>query len=309
MERMVRVAKKLRLEENYNGYIHLKAIPGASSELIHQAGLWADRLSVNLEIPTEPNLRLLAPEKNYPAIFSPMIQIRNEILASKEERKIFRKAPRFAPAGQSTQMIIGATPETDRQIILLSSGLYKTQRLKRVYFSGYLPVNSYDSRLPSIVRPPLVRENRLYQSDWLMRFYQFKAEEILSDDQPFLDLDVDPKLGYALRNMHLFPVDINRADYEMILRVPGIGVHSAQKIVMARRHRKLNSLHLQKIGIVMKRAKYFITCNELPASTTGWAPERLKQKLIAESVSKNKKSLDTQLSFFTDYKPALPPMH
>jgi predicted DNA-binding helix-hairpin-helix protein len=148
--------------------------------------------------------------------------------------------------------------------------LYKTQNLKRVYFSGYLPVNEYDKRLPAITRPPLVRENRLYQSDWLMRFYHFKAEEILTDDQPFLDLDVDPKLGYALRNLHLFPVDINRADYEMILRIPGIGVQSAQKIIMARRHRKLNSQHLQKIGVVMKRAKYFLTCNELPVSTIDW---------------------------------------
>jgi len=238
-----------------------------------------------------------------------MNQIKNEIIRSKEEQKIFRKAPRFAPAGQSTQLIIGATPETDRQIILLSSGLYKMQNLKRVYFSGYLPVNQYDERLPALNRPPLARENRLYQSDWLMRFYKYKAEEILSEDQPFLDLDIDPKLGFALRNMHQFPVDINRADYEMILRVPGIGVQSAQKIILARRHRKLNSLHLQKIGIVMKRAKYFITCNELPYSTTNWAPERLKQKLIAESVSKSKKSIDTQLSFFTDNKPALPPMH
>ncbi len=309
MERMVMIAKKLRLEENYNGYIHLKAIPGASYELIHEAGLWADRLSVNLEIPTDQNLRLLAPEKNFPAILSPMAQIRNEILASKEERKTFKKGPRFAPAGQSTQMIIGATPETDRQIILLSSGLYKTQNLKRVYFSGYLPVNNYDKRLPALTSPPLVRENRLYQSDWLMRFYKFKAEEILSEDQPFLDLDIDPKLGYALRNIHQFPVDINRADYEMILRVPGIGVQSAQKIVMARRHRKLNSHHLQKIGIVMKRAKFFITCNELPFSTTDWEPERLKQKFISGPVSKFRKAADTQLSFFTDYKPVLPPLH
>jgi len=309
MERMVQVAKKLRTEENYNGYIHLKAIPGASQELIHEAGIWADRLSVNIEIPTEPNLKRLAPEKNYTGILSPMSQIKNEIVASKEERKKFRKAPRFAPAGQSTQLIIGATPETDRQIILLSSGLYKRQNLKRVYFSGYLPVNSYDERLPALKQPPLVRENRLYQSDWLMRFYKFKAEEILSEDQPFLDLDVDPKLGYALRHMHLFPVDINRADYEMILRVPGIGVQSAQKIVMARRHRKLNTLHLKKIGVVLKRAKYFITCNELPASTTDWEPKRLKHKLVTESVSKNRKSFDTQLSLFADYKPVLAPLH
>ena len=309
MERMVQVARKLRIEENYNGYIHLKAIPGASPELVHEGGLWADRMSVNLEIPTEPNLKLLAPEKNYPAIFSPMTQIRNEILASKEEVKIFRNAKRFAPAGQSTQMIIGATPETDRQIILLSSGLYKTQNLKRVYFSGYLPVNAYDKRLPALTQPPLVRENRLYQSDWLMRFYHFKAEEILTDDQPFLDLEVDPKLGYALRNLHLFPVDINRADYEMISRIPGVGVQSAQKIVLARRHRKLNSEHLTKLGIVMKRARYFLTCNELSVSTVDWTPERLKHKLITGAVSKNKKSMDTQLSLFGNYQAVLSPLH
>lgn len=309
MERMILVAKKLRKEERYNGYIHLKAIPGASEILIRDAGHWADRLSVNMEIPTEPNLKKLAPEKNYPDIMSPMTQIRNEILVSKEERQKYRKAPRFAPAGQSTQLIVGASPETDRQIILLSSGLYKAQNMKRVYYSGYLPVNDYDKRLPAISRPPLVRENRLYQSDWLMRFYHFNAEEILSDDQPFLDLDVDPKLGYALRNMHAFPVDINRADYEMILRVPGIGVQSAQKIVLARRHRRLTFDHLKKLGVVMKRAKYFITTNELPASFSEWDPKRLKHKLLCETNSKFKKSLDTQFKLFTDYKPVLPTLH
>ena len=309
MERMVHVAKKLRLHENYNGYIHLKVIPGASSELIHEAGIWADRLSVNIEIPTELNLLRLAPEKNYKGILSPMSQINKNILNNKEERKKYRKAPHFAPAGQSTQLIVGASPESDRQIILLSSHLYKTQNLKRVYFSGYLPVNEYDKRLPAITRPPLVRENRLYQSDWLMRFYKFNAEEILSEDQPFLDLDIDPKLGYALRNMHLFPIDINRADYEMILRIPGIGVQSAQKIILARRHRKLNSQHLQKIGVVMKRAKYFITCNELPATTSNLTPEKLKHKLVLESVSKNRNYQDTQLSLFAHYKPALAPLH
>jgi len=309
MERMILIAKKLRKEERYNGYIHLKAIPGASEILIRDAGHWADRLSVNMEIPTEPNLKKLAPEKNYPDIMSPMSQIRNEILVSKEERQKYRKAPRFAPAGQSTQLIVGASPETDRQIILLSSGLYKAQNMKRVYYSGYLPVNDYDKRLPAISRPPLVRENRLYQSDWLMRFYHFKAEEILSEDQPFLDLDVDPKLGYALRNMHAFPVDINRADYEMILRVPGIGVQSAQKIVLARRHRRLTFDHLKKLGVVMKRAKYFITTNELPVSFSDWEPKRLKQKLLSETNSKFKKSLDTQLKLFVDYKPVLPTLH
>ena len=309
MERMVQVAKKLRTRENYNGYIHLKTIPGAGPELIRQAGIYADRLSVNIEIPTEPNLKRLAPEKNFKGILSPMSQIRNSIVESKEERRKSRKAPRFAPAGQSTQLIIGATPETDRQIILLSSGLYKTQNLKRVYFSGYLPVNHYDERLPAINKPPLVRENRLYQSDWLMRFYKFQAEEILTEDQPFLDLDIDPKLGYALRNMHLFPVDVNKAEYEMILRIPGVGVQSAQRIVQARRFRRLTFYHLKKIGVVMKRAKYFITTNELPVSIFDWEPLRLKNQIVAESVSKNRKSTDTQLSLFADYKPALAPLH
>ena len=309
MEQMIRVIKKLRLQEHYNGYIHIKVIPGAGEELIHEAGVWADRLSVNIEIPTEQNLKRLAPEKNYTGILSPMSQINNEILTNREDKKKYKKTPHFAPAGQSTQMIVGASPESDRQIVLLSSHLYKTQNLKRVYFSGYLPVNDYDKRLPVIIRPTLVRENRLYQSDWLMRFYKYTAEEILSEDQPFFDPDIDPKLAYALRNMQLFPVDINRADYEMILRVPGIGVLSAQKIIMARRHRKLNLQHLQKIGVVMKRAKYFITCNELPMFTQDWTPEKLKYKLIAESTSKNKSSNNTQLSLFTDYKPALAPLH
>ncbi len=309
MERMVQVAKKLRTEERFNGYIHLKSIPGASPELIKIAGLYADRLSVNIEIPTEPNLKRLAPEKNFKDIMTPMSQIRNSILENKEEVRKFRRTPKFAPAGQSTQLIIGATPDTDRQIILLSSGLYKSHNLKRVYYSGYLPVNHYDERLPAINKPPLVRENRLYQSDWLMRFYKFRAEEILTEDQPFLDLDVDPKLGYALRNMHIFPVDINRADYELILRIPGIGVQSAQRIVQARRFRKLSFYHLQKIGVVMKRAKYFIATNELPAAFTDWTPERLKHKIITESVSGKRKITDTQLSLFTNYTPALPPIH
>lgn len=306
MERMVQVAHKLRLAENFNGYIHMKAIPGASKDLVSQAGLFADRLSVNIEIPTEPNLIKLAPEKNFPGIMTPMEQIRNSILTSKEERKKFRKAPTFAPAGQSTQLIVGATSETDRQIILLSSKLYQSQKLKRVYYSGYLPVNDYDKRLPAIDKPPLVRENRLYQSDWLMRFYHFRAEEILSDDQPFLDLEVDPKLGYALRNLHLYPIDVNSADYEMILRIPGVGVQSAQRIIQARRHRKLTFYHLKKIGVVLKRAKYFIKTNELPAAfKSDLPPENLKKMLLAGSTSQRKKAQNTQLSLFSNYQPAL----
>jgi predicted DNA-binding helix-hairpin-helix protein len=227
-----------------------------------------------------------------------MKQIYDGIVANKEERTKFRKAPFFTPAGQSTQLIVGATPESDRQILLLSSNLYREQQLKRVYYSGYLPVNKYDERLPAIQSPPLIRENRLYQSDWLMRFYQFKAEEILDPAHPFLDLDVDPKLAYAIRNYHLFPIDINKASYEMILRIPGIGVQSAKMIVDARRFRRLTSEHLKKIGVVMKRAKYFITCNELPAKAYTWEPERLKTQIVSESISRHKKAGDTQLELF-----------
>lgn len=297
MERMMLVAKKLRKEEHYFGYIHLKAIPGASEQLIHEAGMYADRLSVNMEIPTNPELKRLAPEKNHEDIYRPMGLIRTGILESKEERRKFRKAKPFAPAGQSTQLIVGATPETDQQILSLATNLYGQQRLKRVYYSGYLPVNEYDKRLPALKTPPLVRENRLYQSDWLMRFYKFKAHEIVSDEHPFLDLELDPKLSYALRNYHLYPIDVNTADYELILRVPGIGVQSAQRIIQARRFQKLSSIHLKKIGVVMKRAQYFITNNELPAALHDLPTETLRKQILAGDL-KRKKIPDTQLKLF-----------
>ena len=305
MERLMLVAKKLRNEERFNGYIHLKAIPGADRELIREAGLYADRLSVNIEIPTEEHLKRLAPEKNFPRVLHPMNQIREGIQQYREERKKYRKTQAFTPAGQSTQLIVGATPESDRQILQLASGFYQQQKLKRVYYSGYLPVNRYDKRLPALQSPPLIRENRLYQSDWLMRFYQFKADEIVTDEHPFLDLAIDPKLAWALRNLHLFPVDINKADYEMILRVPGIGVQSAKMIVDARRFRKLTSLNLKKIGVVMKRAQYFISCHELPPHSLFWDADRLRSQLISEKNGKMKKAGDTQLLLFTDM-PALP---
>ncbi|RKD90107.1 putative DNA modification/repair radical SAM protein [Mangrovibacterium diazotrophicum] len=298
MERLMLVARKLRQEERYHGYIHLKAIPGSSPELIRQAGLFADRLSVNIEIPTEQQLQRLAPEKTFSSVIQPMEQIKTGIQLYKEDRRKYRFVDPFTPAGQSTQLIVGATPESDRQILALASGLYQHQSLKRVYYSGYLPVNDYDKRLPALQSPPLVRENRLYQSDWLMRFYHFQADEILSSDQPFLDLEIDPKLAYAIRNLHLFPVDINRADYEMILRVPGIGVQSAKMIVDARRFRRLNSYHLKQIGVVMKRAQYFITCNELPARRGDWDPDVLRSHIIHESTTKRCKAGDTQLSLF-----------
>ena len=278
MERMVRVAKDLREQHRYYGYIHLKSIPGASRELVTEAGRYADRLSVNLEIPTEENLKLLAPEKDFESVYRPMSYIQQGVLESVEDRKKYRKAQRFAPAGQSTQVIIGATPDTDNQILHLSSALYQRPTMKRVYYSGYVPVNTNDGRLPALSAPPMLREHRLYQADWLMRFYAFKVDEIVNDRQPQLDLEVDPKLAYALRHPELFPVDVNKADYEMILRVPGIGVKSAQLIIASRRFGRLNSEQLRKIGVVMKRAKYFITCNELPgASVQDVKPEFLRR--------------------------------
>lgn len=267
MERMVRIARDLRIKENYNGYIHLKSIPGASERLQQLSGLYADRLSVNVEIATENNLKLLAPDKDFKSIFDPMNSIKNKIIENKEERRKFRNAPRFTPAGQSTQLIIGATPDNDKHILNLAGNLYKSQNLKRVYYSGFVPVNSYDKRLPALQEPPLKRENRLYQTDWLFRFYHFKIDEIVNDDYPNLDLDIDPKLSYALRNPWLYPVDVNKASYETILRVPGIGVLSAKKILLARKYSKLNFNHLKKIGVVLKRAKYFISCNELKPHT------------------------------------------
>ena len=267
MERLVRVAKDLRLIHRFNGYIHLKSIPGASRELVNEAGLYADRLSVNIEIPKEENLKLLAPEKDHQSVYRPMHYIQQGVLTNKEDRKKFRHTPRFAPAGQSTQMIVGATSESDKDILYLSSSLYRHPTMRRVYYSGYISVNTYDKRLPALKQPPLVRENRLYQADWLLRFYQFKVEEIVDDSYPDLDLEIDPKLGWALRHPEQFPVDINRADYEMVLRVPGIGVKSARFIVASRRFSKLGFYELKKIGVVMKKAQYFITCNELPTRT------------------------------------------
>lgn len=281
MERLVRVAKDLRTIHRFNGYIHLKSIPGASQELVHEAGLYADRLSVNIEIPKEENLKLLAPEKDHRSVYAPMRYIRQGVLENHEEQKKFRHAPRFVPAGQSTQMIVGATNETDKDILRLSSALYGQPTMRRVYYSGYVPVNTYDPRLPVLKQPPLVRENRLYQADWLMRFYQFKVDEIVDDAHPDLDLEVDPKLAWALRHPEQFPVDVNRADYEMLLRVPGIGVKSARLIVASRRFGRLGCYQLKKLGAVMKKAQYFIVCNELPMLTVNeLTPQGVRRLLV-----------------------------
>ena len=288
MERMVRVAKDLRLIHRYNGYIHLKSIPGASRELIAEAGTYADRLSCNIEMPSEKSLQLVAPEKNYQDVYRPMQYIQQGFLQSAEEKKKYRYAPRFAPAGQSTQMIIGGSPDDDQTILTLADSLYRRPAMKRVYYSGYIPVNTYDKRLPALTAPPLVRENRLYQADWLMRFYQFKVNEIVNETHPNLDLDIDPKLGWALRHPEFFPVNIQTADYELLLRVPGIGVKSAQLIVASRRHGRLTSEHLKKMGVVMKRARFFITCNELLAYTVHEAGVEYIRKTLTAPQKKKK---------------------
>lgn len=287
MERLVKVVKDLRQVYRFNGYIHLKSIPGASQELVNEAGLYADRMSVNIEIPNEQSLQLLAPEKDFQSVFTPMRYIQQGMLQSAEERKKFRHAPRFVPAGQSTQMIVGATSDSDKDILHLTSALYKRPSMKRVYYSGFVPVNGYDKRLPALKQPPLVRENRLYQADWLLRFYNFNVDEIVDDSYPDLDLEIDPKLAWALRHPEAFPVDINRADYEMLLRVPGLGVKSAKMILTARRYSRLGTSHLKQIGVVLKKAQYFITCNELPTRTVNEIkPENVRRILTQRKANR-----------------------
>ena len=288
MERLVRVAKDLRTIHRFNGYIHLKSIPGASRDLINEAGLYADRMSVNIEIPKEENLKMLAPEKDHQSVYQPMKYIQQGVLVNKEDRKKFRHVPRFVPAGQSTQMIVGATPESDKDILFLSNALYQHPTMRRVYYSGYISVNTYDKRLPTLKQPPLVRENRLYQADWLLRFYQFKVDEIVDDTYPNLDLEIDPKLSWALRHPEHFPIDINKADYEMILRIPGIGVKSARLIVASRRFSKLGFYELKKMGVVMKKAQYFITCQELPMQTVNELTPLGVRKLLLPNSRKRK---------------------
>ena len=298
MERLVRIAKKLRTEHNFNGYIHLKAIPGASADLLEQAGLYADRLSVNIEMPTEAGLKLLAPDKKQEDVIKPMTFLKSAIEGYAEERKLNIKTPLFAPAGQSTQMVIGATPETDWQILKLSNAFYKGMNLKRVYYSGYVPVSN-DNRLPALGTPvPMVRENRLYQADWLMRFYGFHVDEIVSQEAPHLDMELDPKLSWALRNLHQFPVDINHADLDLLKRVPGIGVQSAKKIWEARKFGKLRWEHLSKFNIATNRAKYFVSCKISDFTPKDFTPEQIKNSILSHSISKYAPYYSPQLQLF-----------
>ena len=258
MERLYEAIFILRKEYNFNGYIHVKTIPGASKELIDKLGHLVDRTSINIELPSNDSLKLLAPQKEKVGILTPMQYISNEISISKQEKSKYKE--KFIPAGQTTQLIVGATPETDLKIMKLSESLYNKLNLKRVYYSAYVSINE-DSNLPTLSSPPLLRENRLYQADWLIRFYGFKIDDLLDDTHPNFHTMLDPKCDWALRNLQHFPVEINKADYNTLLKVPGIGVISAKRIITARREFNLTFENLKKLGIVLKRARYFITCN------------------------------------------------
>ncbi|MBD5159036.1 MAG: putative DNA modification/repair radical SAM protein, partial [Ruminococcus sp.] len=261
MELLCQTLYKLRTEYNFQGYIHVKAIPGADSALIQKAGFLADRISVNLELATAEGLQKLAPNKHRKNILRPMKLIQNGITANSDEIAVYNHAPRFCEAGQSTQMIIGAMPESDYQIMAVAESLYQKFSLKRVYYSAFVNVNE-DKDLPALPGgPPLLREHRLYQADWLLRFYDFTVDELLTEDRPNFNMMIDPKADWAVRHLELFPIEINRADYQLLLRIPGIGVKSAKRIVKARRFGRLTFDDLKKIGVVLKRALYFITCN------------------------------------------------
>jgi len=306
MELLYAALYKLRVEYHFQGYIHVKAIPGASRELVYRLGLLADRMSVNLELPTAEGLKLLAPYKTRKTILEPMRLVQNRMEENKQEIALYRNAPRFVPAGQSTQMIIGATPETDYQIINVAEALYQKFGLKRVFYSAFIHVNE-DKNLPARTDegPPLLREHRLYQADWLLRYYHFEAKELLSEENPNFNILLDPKCNWALRNLEVFPVEVNRASYEMLLRVPGLGYKSAMRIVKARRLGTLDFPDLKKMGVVLKRAMYFLTCNGRMLY-----PVKMEEDYITRNLLNTKERLPQgvagmtyrQLSLFDDVK-------
>lgn len=306
MELIYATLYRLRSECNFQGYIHVKAIPGASQELIQRVGFLADRMSVNLELATAEGLRALAPHKTRKNILAPMRLVQNRMAENKQELVLYRNAPRFVPAGQSTQIIIGAAPETDYQIIQVAESLYQKFELKRVFYSAFVHVNE-DSALPKKTGdgPPLLREHRLYQADWLLRYYHFKAEELLSEENPNFNVLFDPKCNWALKHLSEFPVEVNRADYKMLLRVPGIGYKSAVRIVKARRLGTLDFADLKKIGVVLKRALYFITC-----SGRTMYPTKLEEDYITRNLLNTGEKLPEgvvnmgyrQLSLFDDVR-------
>lgn len=291
MERLYRVLELLRYKYNFWGYVHVKGIPGASPDLIQKTGLLADRMSVNIELPTRESLHTLAPQKKIESIMQPMSLIKNEISRTIEDKRHFASTPRFVPGGQSTQMIIGATPDSDKTILNLSQNLYDRLNMKRVFFSAYIPVVDAPM-LPAIsTMPPLLREHRLYQADWLMRFYYFKSEELFTEVENNLDLEFDPKMMYALRNIDRFPVEINKASYEELLRIPGLGVTSAQRIIKERKNAELSYDSLRKMKTVLKRAKYFITVKGKYYGNTSFDPVAIKEDI-------RQKELQQQLSIF-----------
>ena len=293
MELMLAVAKKLRLEEKFNGYIHMKVIPGASRQLINEIGLYVDRVSVNIEFAENSALKLLAPDKKPTDISTSMGIIRKNMLENAEDKKLFKSTPSFIPAGQTTQMIIGASGESDYSILTRSENLYRNFELKRVYYSGYVPVNKSGILVSTDQAVPMIREHRLYQADWLLRFYDFRADEILNEKDPFVDPLLDPKTNWAIKNSHFFPIEINKASYKELLRVPGIGVTSAKRIVMTRKYSTIRYEHLKKLGIVIKRAKYFITVN---GEFLGFKKEN--PELIRNALMEKEKMLAEQLKLF-----------
>ncbi|MED5605925.1 putative DNA modification/repair radical SAM protein [Fusobacterium pseudoperiodonticum] len=293
MELMIAVAKKLRLKEKFNGYIHMKVIPGASRQLINEIGLYVDRVSVNIEFAENTALKLLAPDKKPTDISTSMGLIRKNMIENAEDKKIFKSTPSFIPAGQTTQMIIGASGESDYAILARSENLYKNFDLKRVYYSGYVPVNKSGILVSTEQAVPMIREHRLYQADWLLRFYDFKADEILDEKDPFVDPLLDPKTNWAIKNSHFFPIEINRASYKDLLRVPGIGVTSAKRIVMTRKYSTIRYEHLKKLGIVIKRAKYFIVVN---GEFLGFKKEN--PELLRNTLMEKEKMVTEQLRLF-----------
>ena len=293
MELMIAVAKKLRLEEKFNGYIHMKVIPGASRQLINEIGLYVDRVSVNIEFAENTALKLLAPDKKPTDISTSMGLIRKNMIENAEDKKIFKSTPSFIPAGQTTQMIIGTSGESDYAILSRSENLYKNFDLKRVYYSGYVPVNKSGILVSTEQAVPMIREHRLYQADWLLRFYDFKADEILDEKDPFVDPLLDPKTNWAIKNSHFFPIEINKASYKDLLRVPGIGVTSAKRIVMTRKYSTIRYEHLKKLGIVIKRAKYFIVVN---GEFLGFKKEN--PELLRNALMEKEKMVTEQLRLF-----------
>ncbi len=297
-EQMIEALRILREDYRFSGYIHVKAIPGADNALISRLGMLADRMSVNIELPSQSSLQLLAPDKSKHSILKPMGFIQNQIRENSTDLVKYHSAPKFAPAGQSTQMIVGATPDTDYQILNLTEGLYQKYKLKRVFFSAYMPVNE-NALLPAMdTKPPLLREHRLYQADWLLRYYGFSANELLDTSRQSFNPYIDPKCDWALNHMELFPMEINRAPYDDLLRVPGIGVTSAKRIIAARRTTSLDFSGLKKLGVVLKRAQYFITCHGKMAEGLKITQTSVLRALMSETAQEKFLQKPQQLSFF-----------